>query len=174
MRAKVDVAAEVAALADLPREELVERWSKIYGVPAPKGVRQELLARAVAWHLQAKRLGGYSAEMRRLLRSAMNKAESEMLARGGCGDNAPDGKAKATDSDIDLAEGEVTSCSLTTRERRMLSPGARLLREWGGRTHVVDVIEGGYVFEAKVYPSLTAIAGQITGGHRSGPRFFGI
>ncbi len=25
------------------------------------------------------------------------------------------------------------------------------------------MIEGGYVFEAKVYPSLTAIAGQITG-----------
>lgn len=49
------------------------------------------------------------------------------------------------------------------------TPGARLIREWNGRTHFVDVIEGGYVFEAKVYPSLTAIAGKITGtqGSRS-------
>jgi hypothetical protein len=60
------------------------------------------------------------------------------------------------------------------RTRRRLTPGARLMREWGGRTHVVDVIEGGYVFEAKVYASLTAIAGKITGVHWSGPRFFGL
>ncbi|WP_244484574.1 DUF2924 domain-containing protein [Mesorhizobium sp. Root552] len=49
-----------------------------------------------------------------------------------------------------------------------------MLRDWNGKTHVVDVIEGGYVFEAKVYPSLTAIAGKITGVHWSGPRFFGL
>ena len=60
------------------------------------------------------------------------------------------------------------------RSRRRLTPGARLMREWGGKTHVVDVIEGGYVFEAKVYPSLSAIAGKITGVHWSGPRFFGL
>lgn len=61
-----------------------------------------------------------------------------------------------------------------SRQRRKLQPGARLLRDWNGKTHVVDVIEGGYVFEAKVYPSLTAIAGKITGAHWSGPRFFGL
>ncbi|MBL8583942.1 MAG: DUF2924 domain-containing protein, partial [Rhizobiaceae bacterium] len=33
---------------------------------------------------------------------------------------------------------------------------------------------GGYVFEAKVYPSLSAIARLITGAHWSGPRFFGL
>lgn len=53
-------------------------------------------------------------------------------------------------------------------------PGDRLLREWNGKTHVVEAIEGGYVFEAKVYSSLTAIARQITGVHGSGPRFFGL
>lgn len=39
----------------------------------------------------------------------------------------------------------------------------------GGRTHVVDVIEIGYVFEANVYASLTAIANTIAGVHRPGP-----
>jgi hypothetical protein len=62
----------------------------------------------------------------------------------------------------------------STRQRRQVGPGTRLIREWNGQTHVVGVIEGGYVFETKVYPSLTAIAGKITGVHWSGPRFFGL
>ena len=171
MRSKLDVGAEVAALHSLLREELVDRWSKIYGVLPPKGVRQELLIRAVAWHLQAKRLGGLSAESRRLLRSAMNRVEAEMLAR----DNRPltFHSAEANASNAATPDQAATVAS-RPRSRRRLTPGARLMREWGGRTHVVDVIEGGYVFEAKVYPSLTAIAGKITGVHWSGPRFFGL
>lgn len=48
------------------------------------------------------------------------------------------------------------------------------MREWNGMTYVVDVIEEGFVFQAKVHKSLTAIAHQITGTHWSGPRFFGL
>jgi hypothetical protein len=171
MRAKHDIAAEVAALSDLSRDELIERWCKIYGVLPPKGVRQELLIRAVAWHLQAKRLGGYSAETRRLLRPAKAKVENEMLARDRGPISGVEAQVNVQDADSDDRAIIVTS---SLRERRRLTPGARLMREWGGRTHVVDVIEGGYVFEAKSYPSLTAIAGKITGAHWSGPRFFGL
>ena len=53
-------------------------------------------------------------------------------------------------------------------------PGTRLVREWNGRTHVVDVIEDGFVFDGKTYRSLSAIAKRITGAHWSGPRFFGL
>lgn len=171
MRAKPDIAAEVAALSDLSRDELLERWRKIYAMAPPKGVRQELLIRAVAWHLQAKRLGGVSAETRRLLRSAISRVENEMLARDRRPSTAVEEQVNAQDVDSDDRAITVTS---SPRERRRLTPGARLMREWGGRTHIVDVIEGGYVFEAKVYPSLTAIAGKITGVHWSGPRFFGL
>src|SRR5690606_27645348 len=69
---------------------------------------------------------------------------------------------------------EASSPACPKRQRRKLEPGARLMRDWNGRTHVVDVVEGGFVFEAKVYPSLTAIAELITGAHWSGPRFFGL
>ena len=95
MRARTDVAEEVASLNDLGRAELIERWRKIYGVAPPKGVRQELMVRAVAWHLQAKRLGGYSAETRRLLSSAIGKVESEMLTRDKRRDTAIDRQDKA-------------------------------------------------------------------------------
>jgi hypothetical protein len=58
--------------------------------------------------------------------------------------------------------------------RQTPAPGARLLREWNGRRHVVDVIERGFVYEGVSYRSLSAIARRITGAHWSGPRFFGL
>ncbi|PLX36795.1 MAG: hypothetical protein C0606_13370 [Hyphomicrobiales bacterium] len=56
----------------------------------------------------------------------------------------------------------------------VLKPGARLVREWKGRTWTVDVVEGGYLMAGERYVSLSAIAGRITGAHWSGPRFFGL
>jgi hypothetical protein len=55
-----------------------------------------------------------------------------------------------------------------------LKPGARLVREWGGRTHTVTVTEEGFLYGGATYPSLTTIARNITGAHWSGPRFFGL
>jgi hypothetical protein len=55
-----------------------------------------------------------------------------------------------------------------------LRPGGRLLREWNGITHVVDIVEGGFVWRGNTYGSLSAIAKEITGTHWSGPRFFGM
>ncbi len=175
MRSKLDVGAEVAALKALSRDKLTARWRKIYGVLPPKSIRQELMLRAVAWHLQAKCLGGLSAETRRLLRSATSRVEGELLARDKQSDTARDRHLKMPDDENkggDRSKDE--GGEAMARERRRLTPGARLLREWRGKTHVVDVIDGGYVFETKVYPSLTAIAEKITATHRSGPRFFGL
>ena len=56
----------------------------------------------------------------------------------------------------------------------MLKPGAKLVREWGGRPHAVVVLDDGFDYEGKRYPSLSAIAWEITGARWSGPRFFGI
>ena len=55
-----------------------------------------------------------------------------------------------------------------------LKPGARLIREWGGRTHTVTVTEDGFEYGGRSYSSLTTIAKAITGAHWSGPRFFGL
>jgi hypothetical protein len=53
-------------------------------------------------------------------------------------------------------------------------PGARLVREWRGRTHTVVVTEVGFEYAGKLYFSLSKIAQTITGPHWSGPRFFGL
>ena len=52
--------------------------------------------------------------------------------------------------------------------------GTRLVREWHGKTHVVDVIEAGYFHDSKTYNSLSEIARAVTGARWSGPRFFGL
>jgi Protein of unknown function (DUF2924) len=55
-----------------------------------------------------------------------------------------------------------------------LRSGARLVREWHGRTHVVVVTNTGFDYAGLSYGSLTQIAKLITGAHWSGPRFFGL
>ena len=55
-----------------------------------------------------------------------------------------------------------------------LKPGGRLIREWNGVTHVVDVVEGGFLWNGERFTSLSPIARAITGARWSGPRFFGL
>lgn len=57
---------------------------------------------------------------------------------------------------------------------RTLKPGARLVREWNGVSHTVEVVADGYVWKGERYRSLSAVARGITGARWSGPRFFGL
>ncbi len=56
----------------------------------------------------------------------------------------------------------------------VLDPGARLIREWNGVTHTVDVTDDGFEWQDQRYGSLSEIAREITGARWSGPRFFGL
>ncbi len=55
-----------------------------------------------------------------------------------------------------------------------LGQGARIVREWRGTDHVVESVDGGFVWEGKTYPSLSAVAFAMTGVKRNGPAFFGL
>ena len=55
-----------------------------------------------------------------------------------------------------------------------LKPGGRLIREWNGTTHAVDVVDGGFLWNGQRFASLSPIASAITGARWSGPRFFGL
>jgi hypothetical protein len=52
--------------------------------------------------------------------------------------------------------------------------GSRLVREWNGALHEVEVLDDGYLWRGQRHRSLSAIARAITGTKWSGPRFFGI
>lgn len=55
-----------------------------------------------------------------------------------------------------------------------MKAGGRFLREWNGVTHVVDVVDGGFLGQGERHRSLSALARAITGAYWSGPRFFGL
>ncbi len=141
------IAAEVAALANIPREELVAHWSKRFGRAAPKGSGRKLLELAAAYAIQEQAFGGLRPEARRGL---------------------------TVESDIpSLSEGATLRRS---RQQTIstIKPGTRLVREWNGRTHHVEMVEGGFIWNGQTHRSLSTIAKQITGAHWSGPRFFGL
>ncbi len=73
-----------------------------------------------------------------------------------------------------MAKALRTTGRVTPTPSLSLKPGARLVREWRGRTHSVTVTDDGFEYAGANYPSLTKIAKKITGAHWSGPRFFGL
>ena len=70
-----------------------------------------------------------------------------------------------------IRQGPVTSPVTSTAS---ISPGARLIREWQGRTIAVLATDDGFLWEERPYRSLSQIAREVTGAHWSGPRFFGL
>jgi hypothetical protein len=137
-------ADELAVIPELSRTALVERWAAAYGRPPPKGLSRRLLEYAAAWHLQSQTFGGLDPALRRRL---------QRQAR----------------------QGEVGTSQVSRAPRSKGPPtGARLVREWHGRTYTVDVLETGLLFDGKHYGSLSQVARAITGARWSGPRFFGL
>jgi hypothetical protein len=131
------VERELAALAELDRTALLERWRMAFGRDPPPRLSRVLMVKAIAYNLQVKAFGGLSARTRRTLRAA----------------------AKA---DRKSAFGKLPGC------------GTRLVREWHGALHEVEVLEDGYLWRGARHRSLSAIARVITGTKWSGPRFFGL
>lgn len=64
--------------------------------------------------------------------------------------------------------------SISVAPETSIRVGARLVREWRGKTHTVTALDEGFEYAGKAYGSLSKIAYEITGAHWSGPRFFGL
>ena len=58
--------------------------------------------------------------------------------------------------------------------RAVFRAGTVLTREYEGRTHRVEVVQDGFLWEERRYKSLSSIARAITGVRWNGPRFFGL
>jgi Protein of unknown function (DUF2924) len=52
--------------------------------------------------------------------------------------------------------------------------GTVLGREWNGQMQRVTVLENGFAWRGRTYPSLSKVALAITGTRWNGPRFFGL
>jgi len=136
--------ARLDRLQDLDGAALREEWRRLCRSEPPQ-ISRDLLMRAVAYRLQELEFGGLPKWARQSL-------------------------AGATANSQPSKRNEGTSKPAEPR----LKPGARLVREWRGRTHTVMALDDGFEFEGRLYRSLTQIAREITGAHWSGPRFFGL
>ena len=60
-------------------------------------------------------------------------------------------------------------------QTRDVKPGMRLVREWNGGVHVVDVDDNNLIhWNGRTWGSLSEVARAITGTRWSGPAFFGL
>lgn len=140
----------VNSIPALSRGELLARWQEHYGTLPHKLTSTRLLVMAVAYAVQAEQHGGLPKHTPKEL---LRIAESAGIPH-----------AQRTSATKILKRG---------RDARPRS-GTRFVREWNGRSHVVEVVENGFAWQGQTYRSLSAIASLITGTRWSGPRFFGI
>src|SRR6266446_9721222 len=68
----VALEAEIGRLPALSLLELRHRWKTVFGHPAPKSLRRNFLARAVAYQMQVEAYGGLSVATKRRLREIAN------------------------------------------------------------------------------------------------------
>ena len=69
----------------------------------------------------------------------------------------------------------VANLNFKNARPRPPAKGARLRREWKGKTYEVVVRDDGdFEYEGEIYHSLSSIAGVITGTHWNGKKFFGV
>jgi hypothetical protein len=81
------------------------------------------------------------------------------------------GHDKATRRLLDgLARGKVAKPATEPQ----LRPGTVLMREHGGVRYTVTVTADGFVWQDRIYPSLSAVARAITGTSWNGRRFLGL
>ena len=84
------------------------------------------------------------------------------------------GLDRATRRRLDKAAADLAAGRPLTAPAPTIKPGTRLLREWQGAVHEVIVLERGVEYRDRTWPSLSAVAREITGTRWSGPRFFGL
>lgn len=88
--------------------------------------------------------------------------------------NALGGLDRATHRRLDKAAADLKVGRAIVPASPTIKPGTRLLREWQGTVHEVIVLEKGVQYREQIWPSLSAVAREITGTRWSGPRFFGL
>jgi len=148
------------------------RGSEFAGSMRPDGLSQKIAA------LNDLTAQGLREEWRRLYRVQPPRLSRDLLIRTVAyrmQELAYGGLSKATQRRLAALTKELTATGaiIVARDLR-LRPGARLVREWRGRTHTVAVTADGFEYAGKFYSSLSTIAQVITGAHWSGPRFFGL
>ncbi len=149
------IAYEVAALKELDIHELRLRWRKLFRKSVPAHLPRYLVLRIIAYRIQANAFGDLDRETARYL----DRIAKDYVRRRDAGEKRSRKKPPPVPP---------------VPDRRRLKPGTILVREHDGMLHRVIAVEGGYLWNAATYKSLSEVARAITGTNWNGPRFFGL
>jgi hypothetical protein len=116
---------KLSKLKTAQRAELLALWTAMLGSPPQFRASRELLAGALAWHLQERKFGGLRPAARRKLRVIASAQE----------------RKKPTGS--------------LPQPTTNLRPGTAIVKQWRGAQHVVMVLADGFQYQRKVYASLS-------------------
>ena len=152
------VIAEIARLPDSTVNQLVQRYTQVFGEEC-RSRNKQYLVRRIAWRLQANDEGGLSP---------VAIAQAKKLAG---------------DADVRVTaprKQKLTNVSVVPREPsgfvdwdpRLPPPGNIVERQYKGRMIRVVVLNEGFEYEGERYRSLSAIAKVVTGSHYNGFLFF--
>lgn len=140
--------------------ELKQKYAEVFGEEARSRNRTHL-RRKIAWRLQELDEGGLSERAKRRAEELANDADLRV--------RAPKVKAASGGSTMDAPVSFQKSSKLAD-----LLPGTTLKRIYKGQTLFVTVTQNGFLFNGKVYRSLSAIAKEVTGSLWNGRLFFGL
>ncbi len=143
--------------------QLREKYLEVFG-EASRSCNKAHLQKRIAWRLQALAEGGLSERARRRAEELADDADLRVRSP-----RVPISRDVAA-----AMERSATSRLSPSRDPRLPLPGTLLVREFRGRDVVVKVLDQDFEFENRRYPSLSAIAKEVTGSQWNGFLFFGI
>lgn len=148
-QAIASVATELAALDKMTVGDLVTKYREVFGEPT-RSRNKDYLRKKVAWRIQVLAEGGLS-----------DRAVARIHELGA---QAPARWRKLPPKAAAPAD----------RDPRLPDPGEVIRREFQGTAHEVTVLEDGFVYQGRSYPTLSRIAREITGTNWNGYLFFGL
>jgi hypothetical protein len=155
----LNIDQEVAALRQMPLDELRDKYADVFGEPT-RSRHKEHLVRRIAWRLQANAEGNLSVRARLRAEELANDADLRVTAPRPPR-TAPGAAARTKAFKFRLKPDE-----------RLPMPQCELTRMYKGRRIVVKVVTGGFEYEGQRFNSLTAVAKAVTGQHWNGYHFF--
>jgi hypothetical protein len=148
------LAMEIESLRKLKTKALKARYRELFGEESRSSNHVHLFRR-IAWRLQARAEGDLSERARKRMLELADDHALRLRAPRSFWHSAGFGPDPKRDPRLPLA-------------------GTLLKRVYGQRTIEVTVLERGFEYQGKLYPSLSLIAQHVTGTRWNGYLFFGL
>jgi hypothetical protein len=147
------IVGEIHRLRGMTVGELRGRYVEVFG-EQPRSRNKDYLWKRVAYRIQEIAEGGISERAQR---------RAQELAR---------------DADLRVRPNqsmeELLPPAIPKRDPRLPPAGSTLKRIFGGKEHLVQVLDEGFEYEGRRYSSLSAAARAIAGSRWNGFIFFGL